>query len=294
MSTEPTTTPAGSKSQVVERRAGRVASLTVLLVSLIVGTGMVITACLVWAISDRFGFGGTLLTLLGVALIGLTLWGRVHIKAGSVEVNLEQNRNAVKNLFLMLFAGVGLLSSLSTLDLEEVRPSVGKPANVSPRPIKSAPSSAPSHFPLAGDGEGAEWSWQREASRSLWSPRERDGLLVVPGFQSGSSDIPARALFLLGELVRPLDRHESLKLVIHGYADSAGTPEANESLSQGRAEAVRKYFIEQGIDPARIEARGHGIGRPLRSNADREGRAVNRRVEIELRGVWQMLIEEGI
>jgi OOP family OmpA-OmpF porin len=59
-----------------------------------------------------------------------------------------------------------------------------------------------------------------------------------------------------------------------------GTDAYNKTLSQERADAVKKYMVEKGgIDTNRITAKGFGEERPIASNDTTEGRATNRRVE---------------
>lgn len=69
-----------------------------------------------------------------------------------------------------------------------------------------------------------------------------------------------------------------------GYTDSIGTPQYNQGLSERRAATVKNYLISQGIPADQIIASGRGENDPIASNATREGRAKNRRVEIEIIG----------
>ena len=70
-----------------------------------------------------------------------------------------------------------------------------------------------------------------------------------------------------------------------GHTDSIGTEKYNLGLSQRRANAVKAYLVSKGIDANRIYAEGKGEAQPIASNKTREGRAQNRRVEIEIVGV---------
>ena len=68
---------------------------------------------------------------------------------------------------------------------------------------------------------------------------------------------------------------------IEGHSDAFGSNEYNLTLSQQRAEAVRRGLEEAGVAPERIvAARGVGSASPVASNDTREGRQLNRRVEI--------------
>lgn len=82
----------------------------------------------------------------------------------------------------------------------------------------------------------------------------------------------------LAEALQHLDPNQSF--VIEGHTDARGSAAYNRRLSRLRANAVRAYLVKRGVDPDRIVARGVGEEEPVASNADAEGRANNRRVEI--------------
>lgn len=74
-------------------------------------------------------------------------------------------------------------------------------------------------------------------------------------------------------------------LIATGHTDSIGTEQYNQGLSERRANTVKNYLIAQGIPADRIYAEGKGELSPIADNKTREGRAQNRRVEIEIVGV---------
>ena len=77
----------------------------------------------------------------------------------------------------------------------------------------------------------------------------------------------------------------NLEVVIAiGHADSIGSDEYNQRLSVRRAEAVKAYLVSKGIEANRIYTEGKGEKQPVASNATADGRAKNRRVEIEVIG----------
>jgi outer membrane protein OmpA-like peptidoglycan-associated protein len=71
--------------------------------------------------------------------------------------------------------------------------------------------------------------------------------------------------------------------VVSGHTDSIGSSKSNQILSQNRADSVREAIIEQGIDGNRLTAIGEGETKPIASNMNKEGRAQNRRIEVELK-----------
>jgi OOP family OmpA-OmpF porin len=74
-------------------------------------------------------------------------------------------------------------------------------------------------------------------------------------------------------------------LIATGHTDSIGTEQYNLGLSQRRANSVKAYLVSKGIAADRIYVEGKGESSPVASNKTREGRAQNRRVEIEIVGV---------
>ena len=81
---------------------------------------------------------------------------------------------------------------------------------------------------------------------------------------------------------RPEEANPTLRLSVEGHSDNMGKPASNLSLSQKRAEAVKNYLAQNGIDANRLEAKGFGQEKPVADNSTPEGRAANRRVELKL------------
>jgi OmpA-OmpF porin, OOP family len=73
------------------------------------------------------------------------------------------------------------------------------------------------------------------------------------------------------------------KISVTGHASSTGAAAFNQSLSERRAEAVKSYLIQQGVDANLISTQGMGSRQPIASNNTAAGRAQNRRVELEIK-----------
>lgn len=86
-------------------------------------------------------------------------------------------------------------------------------------------------------------------------------------------------------LLKILQKHPRMRILIAGHTDNIGTSEYNRFLSMRRAEAVRQYLIEKGIAAERLQAEGFGMDKPIASNNTEEGRALNRRVEFTILGL---------
>ena len=81
-----------------------------------------------------------------------------------------------------------------------------------------------------------------------------------------------------------LSSHPDLKIEIEGHADSTGSDEYNQQLSERRAQSVGAYFSQQGIGKAIVGTAGFGESRPVATNGTAAGRQQNRRVEIIVSG----------
>jgi outer membrane protein OmpA-like peptidoglycan-associated protein len=107
---------------------------------------------------------------------------------------------------------------------------------------------------------------------------------VIEGiyFDLGKATIRARSHQVLNAAVKLLGDYPSLKLRISGHTDSTGTRERNLDLSAERAESVKTYMVEQGVDASRLETVGVGPDKPIGDNKTKQGRAENRRIEFEV------------
>ena len=103
-------------------------------------------------------------------------------------------------------------------------------------------------------------------------------------FRSGSFELLPGARERLAKVSGIVLAYPSLHLAVEGHTDSIGSDEYNQQLSEHRAEAVRDYLVQQGINANSIEAHGYGKTEPIASNDTSEGRQQNRRVELVLSG----------
>ncbi len=103
-------------------------------------------------------------------------------------------------------------------------------------------------------------------------------------FRSGSFELLPGARERLAKVSGIVLAYPSLHVTIEGHTDSIGSDEYNQQLSERRAQAVRDYFVQQGINSASVEAHGYGKNEPIASNETPEGRQQNRRVELILAG----------
>jgi len=109
------------------------------------------------------------------------------------------------------------------------------------------------------------------------------GLVLTLGdilFGSGQAALAPGVMHRLQPLITVLREHPERQVTIEGYTDSIGSESSNLELSQRRAEAVRDFLIQNGVDASRIIARGFGAASPVAPNATEAGRQQNRRVEV--------------
>ena len=86
----------------------------------------------------------------------------------------------------------------------------------------------------------------------------------------------------LDQLGQMMKDNPSIKIKVLGHTDNIASDAYNITLSEKRAESVTKYLTDKGIDASRLSAIGFGKRMPVADNNTEEGRALNRRVEIQL------------
>ncbi len=95
----------------------------------------------------------------------------------------------------------------------------------------------------------------------------------------------------LDTLVRALGQYDIGDISITGHTDSSGAEAYNQALSERRAQAVADYLIENGVAPERLTVIGMGESQPVADNSSKEGRAENRRVEIDFKTREERIVE---
>ncbi len=103
-------------------------------------------------------------------------------------------------------------------------------------------------------------------------------------FPTNSAELSPAAKPKLDELAAVLRaKPEANDVIAKGFTDDTGDAAFNMALSQRRAQAVSDYLASQGVPKDRIMTRGLGEANPISKKNTVEGRAVNRRAEIEVR-----------
>ncbi len=102
-------------------------------------------------------------------------------------------------------------------------------------------------------------------------------------FEFDKSYLKPTAADTLLDVAAALREQPGVMYEVAGHTDSIGTDAYNQGLSERRAKSVHEFLTGHGVDSSRLTLRGYGESNPIASNATREGRAQNRRVEIRPR-----------
>jgi OOP family OmpA-OmpF porin len=138
-----------------------------------------------------------------------------------------------------------------------------------------APAPAPAPMPAAP-------ALTTPQAMQLDQAKSGDVVVILEGvnFEFDSARLRPDAITILDEAVTVLNRRSDISVDVVGHTDSTGTMQYNQGLSERRAKSVYDYFVSKGIAADRLTTKGYGETKPIASNATREGRAKNRRVEL--------------
>ncbi|OQX25396.1 MAG: hypothetical protein BWK80_15810 [Desulfobacteraceae bacterium IS3] len=168
--------------------------------------------------------------------------------------------------------------------IEEVRAAPPEPLPEPEKPAVAAVVKPPS--PSDADGDGV-YDEQDECPDTPRGARVNiKGCWVLEGllFAFDKWDIRSQYYPILDEAAVILKKNPGLKAEIQGHTDNKGTAAYNEKLSRKRAESVKAYLVKKGIESERLTTSGYGFTKPVAPNKTKEGRALNRRVE--LKPIW--------
>ena len=102
-------------------------------------------------------------------------------------------------------------------------------------------------------------------------------------FESGKTDIAPDSTGLLDRLIETAMRCPTANIEVAGHTDTDGDENANQALSQKRAQAVADYLIKAGLPADRFTPVGYGSTQPVAGNETEEGKAQNRRIDFVVR-----------
>ena len=140
-----------------------------------------------------------------------------------------------------------------------------------------------------GDGDGRytlriserEAMKQDIVANELLDKLNKDGFVALYiNFDTGKASIKPDSLPTIEQVAQMLKAAPDLKIEVGGHTDNVGSADANQKLSEGRAQSVVAELGKRGIAAARLTAKGYGQSKPVADNRSDEGRAKNRRVEL--------------
>ena len=110
------------------------------------------------------------------------------------------------------------------------------------------------------------------------------GRIVLRGviFAFDSDEVTGASMATLDVAAETLRECPNVRTAVEGHTDSIGNDTYNQGLSQRRAESVSNYLSNRGVSPGQLSAKGYGESRPIADNSTEDGRALNRRVELNL------------
>ena len=132
--------------------------------------------------------------------------------------------------------------------------------------------------PQARGAQAAE-GCPRESYESVEIAKGALRIAQPVSFEADTAVIRSVSYPVLDTVAAALKDHPEIRLEIQGHTDSVADDQHNMRLSQQRAESVRRYLVDHGVEPARLTAQGYGETRPMESNRTSRGREINQRIE---------------
>jgi len=159
-----------------------------------------------------------------------------------------------------------------------------EPAKPAPAPKAAAP--APTKD---SDSDGVADDKDRCPGTARGSAVDANGCVAIEkitlkgvSFAPGSSTLLPAASASLREVAAAMKANAKVKVEIGGHSDAMGDDAKNMALSQRRAESVKAFLVKEGVEAARLTAKGYGETKPVDTNDTPQGRANNRRVEFDV------------
>lgn len=121
-----------------------------------------------------------------------------------------------------------------------------------------------------------------EVSRDLFiTPLEEGQTIRLNNifFDFNKADLKKESFQELDRIIKLLQSHKTLVIEVSGHTDNVGDDAYNQKLSQQRADAVKNYLLQKGIEATRLGSKGYGETKPLVGNTTDKERSTNRRVE---------------
>jgi OOP family OmpA-OmpF porin len=120
----------------------------------------------------------------------------------------------------------------------------------------------------------------RDSLRAMTAAKNTRVTLRGVNFEINKAVLLPESRDILGDVAASLVANPDVTVEVAGHTDNTGPRALNDSLSLARAEAVKAFLIEHGVDAVRMVVHGYAWDQPVASNRTASGRAQNRRVEL--------------
>ncbi len=120
----------------------------------------------------------------------------------------------------------------------------------------------------------------RDSLRAMMAQKQTRVTLRGVNFEVGKAVLLPESRDILGDVAQSLVANPEVKVEVAGHTDNTGPRALNERLSTERAEAVKAFLVERGVEADRMTVHGYAWDQPVASNKTASGRAQNRRVEL--------------
>jgi outer membrane protein OmpA-like peptidoglycan-associated protein len=210
---------------------------------------------------------------------------RVGAEVGRVDRTLGEEKARVEELQ----KGLGETRVATEAAARKASEAAGLAGQAASRADEASTKAADAAARADAAGATAKGAFEKAAETDqrltkLWASRDKrtltETLQVQFAFDKWVLDDGAQTRLLA--LVKQLQEQPQLSVELEGYTDSTGAGPYNIQLSQRRAEAVRRFLVEKGVELPRIHSIGLGDIRPVADNKTKQGRDQNRRVMLRL------------
>ena len=212
--------------------------------------------------------------LAGLLIVGAGIWyyssGRSTATTNTARTDTATTDTVANS------ASVEMMPSDTIL----AAPTVSQADKGSPVTVENTPATV-KNTPATVKNTAAAVPEQRSAGSDN-SVKTRLNHKIPATFARGSSSFNQIDQLLIKRILEYLSKNPDASIQVDGYASSDGTLEINQTISQARADAFKKYLVSKNVDENKVFASGKGIENPIASNDTNTGRKKNRRVEIIL------------
>jgi len=248
----------------------------------------------VYSFNDRKGYSPFVLAGFGASHNNTKISDDNRDTNGFFNIGAGFTSNPIAENGLKIRAEVRYLRDYFASDMNDWQFGIGFsiPLSCPPAPVRVAaappPAPKPEVIETDSDGDGVLDRNDRCPDTLPGAEVDEYGCVVEAQtvtldniqFEFNSAKLTASAESSLNRVVQALQSQPDSQVEVAGHTDSQGNDAYNMRLSKQRADSVRSYLVRNGIDGARISARGYGETQPVASNATKAGRATNRRVEM--------------